>query len=194
MTIGQAEGKSIAGYVTAGIGALDAAAGWLSGSSSLVDYNGGSVNTTALGLKATDYKDPSSDDIYKIWVAGSSFELAATMESYVNGGKAARVLGNFRSRDATAVTSSTWSIIKIDAANIGIFKVWDYVKDGGTTPVLTTITNISADGTTITLTDAIAYPSIALQNAEVGWLVGDITDAKKPVTDKSTTLFPYAVN
>ncbi|EKD66449.1 MAG: hypothetical protein ACD_49C00041G0001 [uncultured bacterium (gcode 4)] len=196
MTIGQANGVSISSYVTAGAAALTT--GWIAWSGSLAGYTGWDVNTTALGLKSTDYQDPSSAANYKIGATtfvGWAFEVAATMEA-VNGTKTTRVLGNYRPRGITwaglVAVTGTWAnnTIKIWAGDIGKFKVSDYVTAN---TVATTITNISADGQTITLaaTPGAALGNIVLQNVEVGWLVKETWAGTAPVTDGSVTLFPY---
>jgi len=199
ITIGQANGNSLTSFVSA-FAASKLTTGWLSGSSSLINYEAWNINATALGLKATDYQDPVSNDPYKIWVttsAGWAFELAATMETLVNGGKAARVLWNFRSRTTTTwsavVTAWTWTTtLTIATTDIGKLKVWDYVSAAWNP---TTITGISADGTKITLAAAAwtTPETVVLSNSEVAWLVNSTTSGT-PVADKSTTLFPYTVN
>lgn len=206
MTIGQANGVGVTSYVTDGTASLNWTAdtkwiAWL-GNTVFADttkYVGWDVNTTALGLKSTDYVDPSSAANYKIaatTLAGWAFEVAATMEA-VNGTKTTRVLGNFRSRATTdtASISATWSnnTITIWSADIGKFKVNDTVLAG---TVATTITNISADGTTITLgTNAgVVLPgTIALSVSEVAWLIGD-SATKAPLKDWDTSIFPYILN
>lgn len=206
MTIGQANGNSIISYAKTGNASLSNYTGvdWLAWTGNAIfddatKYVGWDINTTALGLKATDYVDPSSNDPYKIWVttlAGWAFELAATMEA-VNNTKTTRIVGNFRSRtiaDSTAtITAWTWTTsVTISTAGIGKLKVSDTVDAAWVT---TTISNISADGTKLTLAGnaGTTGTDIKLVLKEVDSLIKDsATDAS--IKDWSTTLFPYKIN
>lgn len=205
MTIGQANGVGITSYVTTSAASLSwtTAAGWLAWQDKAVftttDYAGWDVNTTALGLKSTDYQDPSSSANYKIWVttlAGGAFEVAATMEA-VNGTKTTRVLGNFRSRTTDTVTiTGTWAnnTVTISSADIGKLKVSDTLA-GTAVTAGTKISNISADWTTITLSAPAILNNwtMGLQTAEVVWLIGD-SATKAPLKDWDTSIFPYILN
>ena len=116
----------------------------------IAEYKAGAVNYTVLGIKQTDFQDPSDNSDYiggATILAGWVFQLAASMEG--NNGKEAKINGTYNPREIEDVSleddSDTGSNIVTlnDSIDIGKFKVGDITDIG-------TIKKISSDGMNIT--------------------------------------------
>ena len=146
------------------------------------DYDAGTVNHTALGIKASDFQDPNGGD-YRIGVTtlkNGSFELASKYEE--GSSTVAKVTGTYTSRAATATGEMTStgdtsgiSTVVITNSDIGKFFIGDFVQ---TTDTATgTITDISDDGSTLTLDFVTTGTGINLSTTESDGLIeGDHSD------------------
>jgi hypothetical protein len=151
-------------------------------------YAAGNINYTALGLKAADFQDPTTNQSYKMGVSdydGGVYELAATVEK--DGVATAYVLGNYSPRTATAVNiTGSGTTVKLASANdIGKLKAQDLL----TTPAVT-INAISRDGMTLTLS-ASASTSLTVPDESKG-LIKSTAATETPV-EKDTTNIPYSI-
>ena len=149
------------------------------------EYAAWTVNYSALPIKAADFKDPSANQDYIIWATtkiNGKYELAASMEQWA-GQRTARLVWNFNPRAATTsgtyLTGSNNTVTLTDSSKINFFALWDTVLAWWTT---TTITRVSADGTTLTL-GASAWTltgTVALAVSESAGLIW--TPSTTPVT------------
>ena len=160
------------------------------------EYNAGKPNYIALGVKSEDFKDPNGDE-YRIAATtkkDGQFEFAASMENGA-GESTAKIVGNYNARDTTAAYQATilsWtgtSTIKIDETHIGRIMRGDTVNDG-TLDLL--VTKVSTNGATIDLngTTNAAATTLTLSSAESDGLIGSAAAAATPVTNDSTDV-PY---
>lgn len=154
------------------------------------DYKAGPADYSVLGIKQADFIDPLTNDSYVVWVTtkiGWKFEVASINEAGTT--KTARVTWNYVKRlAATAVTPTAWSgttLVTIGDSDINKFKVSDTVTDGTST---WTVTNISADGTKLTLDFNSDGTALSLPTNEQDALVG--TASGVAITNNSTNL-PY---
>lgn len=164
------------------------------------EYTAGKPNYLALGINSGNFMDPNNVDypVGATTLDGSAFQVAAKLE---NGGTSmALVQGNYISRTQSAVTATntvttTSPTIVIGAADVGKFKKGDTVV-GVTTIVLpgsTTITNISGDGLTLTLSAnpttgaAAGAGTIQLAASETAGLIAGSTTAVANVVQNSST-------
>ncbi len=165
-------------------------------------YAAGKANYEVLGLKAEDFKDPSTQEEYRIGASssrGGLHEVSATAE--LGDSKRALVKGDYSKRTQTSVSASGAGVGKINnisAADGLKFSNGDYV-------VLETFTNatatavkvkkISLDGKYMELDTALAYGGAGTVKLAVGdeaaGLIGDKTDKTKAVVNEGSTELPY---
>ena len=135
--------------------------------------------------------DPIASKPYKMastTLAGTAYELAASLESY-NGTPAALVMGTFRSRDLSATNTASGTISGTTltlTSGLGILRSNDTIKGTTGTGV---ITAISSDMTKITFSGAITGTGnvFTLNAAETAGLMGSGANV---ITNKGTVL-PY---
>lgn len=156
-------------------------------------YNAGSVNYTALEMKASEFQDPNGDNYVMgaTTLAGGPFQLAASVES--DGGEVAKVSWSFNPRVAAntysgVIDSTGLKFTLDDLASTGNFKVGDTVSAG------TTVKSVSSDWMTInlqgtTLTPGAATLGIAANESTSLISIDNAWGAF--VTDGSTTNLPY---
>jgi len=189
MNIQQTEGVSLMSFVTdvparygSGTVVGDVSIGGYA--STAADYSAGTVNHVVLGVKSTDFQDPQSNADYSIGVTtrkGGQFELASKMEDGAN--DYAAVTGTYRARtlaNTATVTSSGTTIASIDSNSLNVFFKGDLTASG-------TVTKVSADLATLTLSAAVGSGTLVLAAKEVDALTGN---AGISVTNNGTTL-PY---
>ena len=188
----QLSGKSLLAYVTANaannattvnVGGVALTAG--------SKYQAGDLNATALNVKADQFKDPQSEDSFKVGVStlgatSGVYEVATRLEE--GSAKKAAVRGNYdpRTDAAKTTTAGTSSVELSSVSDINFFVVGDTTDNG-------VITAISPDGLTLTV-DGTPATSIKLSLAETAGLISasSITgSADGIVTNNSTTIFPY---
>lgn len=163
-------------------------------------YTAGTPNYTVLNVVAKDFKDPKSDKEYKIGattLAGWVFQAAATLE--VDWAPKSVVVGTYAPRNNSAVTwtpDSTSTTFTLSDANANRFKVNDKVNLTGGTATGATVTKVSRDGVTLTLsTSAWTNTSIALTwSGEMAGLINGVLangSAGSIITNNDGTNFPY---
>jgi len=193
------QGSQLSGFVTT-VAARDLSTPSIAGAASVngTNYDAGTPNYTALGIKAADFKDPTGVD-YSIGITtlkDGQFEFAASVENG-NGAKTARVNGTYKARLAATtgtIASGTWTAstsLTLSAADIGKFMKWDKISVNATTVVTPVITKVSSNGVTISFvsTNTVGATTVALAADETTGLI-DSTTAGTPVTNDSTVL-PY---
>ncbi len=196
MWIKQAEGSSLMAFVWTQSNKLASIAlgGAAAGAVADADYNVGSPNYTALGVKPDEFKDPAGQE-YKIGVTTSSngkLEIAASLED--GSARAALVKGTYSPRLNTttgAVTAVSGNIITLSATDTNKFSKGDSVT--GTPGWAVTVSKVARDGITITVSDGSAFTTsstVALTASESLGLVEGITTATTPVTNNGANL-PY---
>jgi prepilin-type N-terminal cleavage/methylation domain-containing protein len=169
-----------------------------SGTYSGTAYTAGTPSYTVLNVIQKDFLDPKSDHAYAIGattLGGGVFQVAATMEQ--DGVDTAKTVGTFSQRLATAYSGTgNGTSYTLSDVNANRFKVGDTVTDSNT--AIKTITKVSRDGITLTLSSASTGTTLALSAAESNGLIGDtnlITTATLAstgaVTNLSTTFLPY---
>lgn len=162
-------------------------------------YTAGTPNYTVLNVVAKDFKDPKSDKEYKIGattLAGGVFQAAATLE--VDWASKSVVAWTYAPRANTAFSGtadSTSNTFTLSDANANRFKVNDKVSLTGGTATGATVTKVSRDGVTLTLSAVNTWNnSIALSLSEMGGLINGVLangTAGWIVTNNDTTNFPY---
>ncbi len=194
-TIGndQLSGKSLLAYVTADA-INNSTAPDVGGTTAVIgtSYQAGPMNATALGVKASDFQDPSSSKPYVVGVttqAGGSYEVAATLEE--GGGKVAGLVGTYSPRKGLSVagTANGTSVQITDATDINAFKPGDTTNNG-------VVASISPDGMIITFDGSVdpATSPITLTDESDG-LIGGVNSAGTAATgyvaDNSALVLPY---
>ena len=158
------------------------------------DFRSGTVNHTALGIKAEDFRDSTGDD-YRIGATtkkNGQFELASIVENG-SGSPTAAVNGTYNARQGTGAISTTINGNNLTLDNntdIGSFFVGDFITvDGASSAV--EVVRISVDGSTLTLASAPTAGSgaVLLANVEMGGLV-EGTATGSIVTNNGSNL-PY---
>lgn len=193
MTVKVTEGMSIVSFVSGTSANVTGIS--IAGDSSLAatEYAAGTINHTALGIKASDFQDPKNNADYRVGVTtlkGGKYQLAASMEDDAGSGKA-RVVGDYIARTSTGSVgtySGATNTITLTAAQIGSFFPQDTLNGGGT------VTKVSADGLTVTTSGTVTTP--ALNAAETAGLIADgntttAAGASDAVVNDSTTTLPY---
>lgn len=181
------EGASVFNLVTAVAGSTLASPSIQGTGATTSEYTAGTPNYAALGMKAEDFKDPSTETDYIIGATtklSGKFEVTTSLEDGA-GNKVAKVVGDYSPRTAETITfaSNTDKTAKLAPADIGKLKVGDMA---GTKKVV----KISNDLVTVTFNEA-AGSSFALL-AEVGGLVDATSSVSGTVVvDGSTTALPY---
>lgn len=164
----------------------------LAGSGVLADeYVAGTPSYTVLNVIEKDFKDPKSDKAYRIGattLAGGVFQVAATMEK--DGTPTAQVNGTFAPRTTQTFSGTAdGTSFSLEDANANRFKVGDKVTGDRT------VSKVSRDGVTLTLSSAYSGTTLALLVNESEGLIYDSetanTTATWVVTNLSTTLLPY---
>ncbi len=165
-------------------------AGYTTGLTS-TEYTAGTPSYTVLNVIAKDFKDPKSDKEYRIGAttkAGGVFQVAATLEK--DGTDTAQVNGTYSARTATAYSGTAdGTSFSLNDANANRFKVGDKVTGG------LTVSKVSRDGVTLTLSATYTGTTLALFAAEEAGLILDSetanTAATWVITNLSTTVLPY---
>ncbi|NUJ97724.1 type II secretion system protein [Candidatus Gracilibacteria bacterium] len=193
-----AEGQSILSFAS-GTTANQLTTPSIAGSNSTTaDYNAGTVNYSALPVKSTDFQDPSGNASYVVGVTtrkDGKHELAASMEQGA-GSKVAKVIGDYSARTNATIaigTGSNLSVVTItNNTDINKFFTADTVISDGTGPTARTISKISSDGKTITLSGNVPTnaTTLALSATESGGLIDAGGTSAGIVTDGGVNL-PY---
>jgi len=199
MNIAMAKGTAVIDLVgtTGGqkVTNINLAGTWAGGFAS-TEYNAWDINFNVLSVNKDDFKDPL-DKTYKIGATkldGGAFQLAATLEndSAGNQGKNGFVVWNYTARGTASqnlATAATWTTsIKLDSSAVGMFKKNDWVDVGGT---LVTVSNISSDLATVTLSASVTGTTMKLNVAEWSWLIASSKDATIWVQNNSVDYYPY---
>lgn len=169
----------------------------------LTEYNAGTINYTALPVKASDFQDPTNNAPYVIGATiktGGAMELAASMEQ--GGQRVAKLMGDWVPRTtATSLVSwtgtlswTTWALA--EATNINKMKVGDtYSFSWGATNYTWTILSVSPDGMNFTLSNVVSTwaTQIRIANSEITGLIDkkDSGSGAAYVADGSSTNLPY---
>lgn len=218
VTIAQANGTSVAATITTAVAQTVTGVGIsLGGTATPASYVAGTPNYTALGVSATDFKDPKGSD-YAIGgstLAGGVFQLAATLEADNAGNTTpnAITVGTYSPRTATTTVVSPAAAPTISGNNliytissnsdIGKLKTNDVVAVTNTTTCgATKVLSVSSDLGTLTIacTTTPTVPAIgtitlgtdAATNVEMGGLIADKgADKTKVVVNAGTTYLPY---
>ncbi len=170
------------------------------------DYQAGTVNYNALGMKQVDFVDPSSNKPYAIGITNKvegRFEIGASLENGW-GPRTARILWNWNPRTTAnggrptvstpLMALSNWGVVTLSGTNLLTnLKIGDTVLAWSVTGK---ILNVSADGQTFTLDNATTTTwTINLASDEVVWLIDAFgitaTLASSQVTTNGSTNLPY---
>lgn len=196
MSLKQVEGVPLLSFIVGTGSKLTSVALAWSGTYTGTAYAAGTPAYTVLNVIAKDFKDPKSDKEYRIGATtlkNGVFQVAATLEK--DGTDTALVNGTFDSRtnggfSGTADAAST--TFALADTNANRFKVGDTVNLTGGTATGATVTKVSRDGVTLTLSvSAGTNNTVALAASESAGLIADKTVAASAVTNNSTTLLPY---
>jgi len=190
-------GSNLLSFVTAGdeVGAFSVAgADVIAGT----NYQAGIPNYSAVGIKSTDFTDPSDASDYRIGLTtkkDGEYEIAATMENG-SGDKSALIVGTYSPRTQDVLTGATIPFagtkIVLQDADINKIKRWDVIFADGTTATLTgTVTVVSRDGKTLTVDQTLTWSTISLAATETLGLIEDKDESGTPVTNDSTANLPY---
>ena len=190
-------GSNLLSFVTAGdeVGAFSVAgADVIAGT----NYQAGIPNYSAVGIKSTDFTDPSDASDYRIGLTtkkDGEYEIAATMENG-SGDKSALIVGTYSPRTQDVLTGATIPFagtkIVLQDADINKIKRWDVIFADGTTATLTgTVTVVSRDGKTLTVDQTLTWSTISLAATETLGLIEDKDESVTPVTNDSTANLPY---
>ena len=190
-------GSNLLSFVTAGdeVGAFSVAgADVIAGT----NYQAGIPNYSAVGIKSTDFTDPSDASDYRIGLTtkkDGEYEIAATMENG-SGDKSALIVGTYSPRTQDVLTGATIPFagtkIVLQDADINKIKRWDVIFADGTTATLTgTVTVVSRDGKTLTVDTTLTGSNISLAADETAGLIDDKDNTGVPVTNDSTVNLPY---
>jgi len=196
MNIQITEGTSVMSFVTgtgANVDSASIAGTWTTDS----DYRAGIPNYLVLGVKSSDFQDPSKGDDYKLGLTfkkSGEYELAASIENG-SGERETQIIGTYNPRtmeDVSVTPSGTTKLVLVDA-DLNKFLKGDYIGTdawGAWTGAL--ITKVSADLTTLTVNADISGAAlISLIASETAGLIADKDTAASPVVNGSTTLLPY---
>lgn len=167
------------------------------------EYDAWIINYAALPVKADDFKDPSTNKPYVVWVTtrnNGKYELAATIEQWA-GSKVAKIIWDYNPRKVSDVKKvKSWAVVTdliLDSsAHVNYFLPGDWVSsDWAAGSSKFKISKISKDGTTLSFeTWALsAYVSLAIATDETPWLIND-TDGwavSNTVVDGQSTYLPY---
>ena len=190
-------GSNLLSFVTAGdeVGAFSVAgADVIAGT----NYQAGIPNYSAVGIKSTDFTDPSDASDYRIGLTtkkDGEYEIAASMENG-SGDKSALIVGTYSPRTQDVLTGATIPFagtkIVLQDADINKIKRWDVIFADGTTATLTgTVTVVSRDGKTLTVDQTLTWSTISLAATETLGLIEDKDESGTPVTNDSTANLPY---
>lgn len=165
------------------------------------EYDAWTVNYASLPVKSDDFKDPSANLPYVVWVTtrnNGKYELAATIEQWA-GSKVAKIIGDYNPRKVKIpIYTKTWAVttdlILTGATNINYFFPWDFVTQSGAS-VAYKISKISKDWTTLTFETWALYNFAALNIAQVEtpWLINNSTAwaTGNTVTEWQSSYLPY---
>ena len=168
------------------------------------NYDAGTINYDSLWINTSDFLDPDSSSAlsikYVAWVTSllwGKYQVAASMEdSTVTWGRKALVSGTWFARpvaiSANAAAAGTTTFTIVSPKDAYKFAVGDTINYSGASTNTTTITAISADWLTISLTAAptTTATGIALALAENAALIDNGKGATWNVTNNWTVL-PY---
>ena len=203
MWIKQAEGGSLVAFVNTATTTprLTWTVNFAGTGSTTADYLAGTLNYTALGVKADEFKDPT-DQEYRMGLTTTGkgrFELAATLEDGAD--KVALVKGTYVSRNAAdtnktaTIDSLSNKIVTLAGANTNAFSRGDFVNvtGGATAQNGLEIKKVARDWITLTFGVDINsdHTTITLASDESTGLIADTTTTTAPVINGSTTLRPY---
>jgi len=193
MSVKTTEGASLMSFVssttdaklsTVSIGGTTPASG---------EYDAGTPNYSALGVKQADFQDPLSNTDYKVGATSlklGQYELAASMEQG-SGNKVAKIVGNYTARDAEDIWTVNDDVLEItSSADINKLFVGDTISDGTDNAK---VISISADWMKLKLnTGALDTNSGWLATDETEGLIDSVgtTGAEGVVLDGGT-LLPY---
>lgn len=199
ISVKQTEGASLLAFIT-GVDGSKIENGSIGGTGvTTSDYNAGTVNFTALGIKQADFQDPQDSSDYAIGGTtklNGKFELAASIE---NGGGAevAKLIGNYNDRTlATSTASGTVSngVITLDSSSdINKMVSGDYVVNDVATANTAKIIKVSADGKTLT-TDNTTLTGTTFQLAlaeSTGLIDAGSGTSTGVIVDAGSTYLPY---
>jgi prepilin-type N-terminal cleavage/methylation domain-containing protein len=104
-------GSNLLSFVTAGdeVGAFSVAGADVVPTGTTQDYTAGIPNYSAVGIKSTDFTDPSDASDYRIGLTtkkDGEYEIAATMENG-SGDKSALIVGTYNPRTQDVLTAAT---------------------------------------------------------------------------------------
>ena len=192
MTLKQVEGTPLASFVSSNTDALGTIN--LAGQAAVASgttYTAGNPSYSVLNVVADDFKDPSSDQDYKIGMTslrGGSFQIGASMEND-SGGNTALVNGSYVARATTAQNATlNGNVATMANASANFFKVNDYVVDSQS--ATGTVTKVARDGITVTLSFTATGTTLGLIAAESAGLIDSDTTPGTAVTNNGTNL-PY---
>ena len=195
MNIQITEGTSVMSFVSgtsASLTGASIAGTWTTTS----DYAAGIPNYLVLGVKSSDFQDPSGDD-YKLGLTfkkSGEYELAASRENG-SGEREGQIIGTYNPRAVDVVTADSVTSTKVTLADADLnkFLKGDYIVSGGWTGAL--VTKVSSDLSTLTvnadLTATAGGETVALLAAESAGLIADKDEASTAVVNGLTTTLPY---
>ena len=144
---------------------------------SWTDYKSWNPNYTALWLKPNDFKDPSWNNEYLIWITTKldwKYEVSASIENGA-GNRTAKVLWTYTPRLNASSTSASWTVttpgvFKLDSqVDVGKFKKWDLVT--WSTAWSWVVASISSDWLNLTIDSAtLAWTTLYLWGNTTGWI------------------------
>lgn len=189
------QGQSFISFVTTVNGNLvsPASVGGAAVSVASGSYNAGTVNYTALPVKASDFQDPLDTKPYAIGVttkAGGSVEISASMEQ--GGSRVAKLMGDYVPRTtgpAVVPTGTGTNSVKIGPADINKLKAGDVITGAGLTGA--SILTVSADGQTLNLSaQPTSLAAINLTASEMAGLIDGISTTGV-ISDGDSVDLPY---
>ena len=161
------------------------------------DYQAGTINASVLEIKSKNFIDPTSGELFRIWVTTKKwgqYEVATAIEDWWNA--RSKISGNYEKRE---IETLNWSgllgektFTLSNTVNINKLLEWDTISWPGIA-IGTKVVRLSSNWLTIFLDTFLTADtnSIELGSEEVDGLI-TWTDWAIPVTDNSSTI-PYNI-
>ncbi|MFA5917199.1 MAG: type II secretion system protein [Candidatus Gracilibacteria bacterium] len=196
LTVKQTSGTDLTAFVANTTTANTLTSLSIGGQTPTGKYFAGAINYNALGMKGSDFQDPQSNANYVAGVTsliGGAYQIAASMEQS-GGARVARVVGNYNPRTSPAavnVLTGSTSVTLSASTDINKFKPQDVVSLNGGGASTGTVSRVSADGMTLTLsTGSTTATTVTLFAPETAGLIGSGSSANV-VEDNGSTYLPY---